>query len=382
VRGSIRIGRILGIPIGINPSWFLLLLLVVITMATQVFPDVFGDEPAWMIWLLTLGTVLVFFASLVAHELGHSLIARYFDIPVRSITLFVLGAVAQTTRESRRASHEFLMAAAGPAVSILLAGLFMVLWFVTGQGGNTFSKICALLWSMNFVVGIFNLVPAYPMDGGRLLRAGLWALLGSYRRATRWAALVARLMAAVLIGLGVLIMLRLPGGFDEYSPLFGVQLVFLGLFINIAARQGDAQSGLLDFLSGYHVADVMLSDVPVEPAYTTVREALAGPLAGYGPAREWLFVSDEGRFAGLAARVALQAVPDDQSLFTRVGQVLIPRERLRAVAPRETLSETLQRMEAEEAPVMMVVEDGEVSGLIHRGLIMNVMNRRRGVAVG
>src|SRR5207302_9870460 len=103
------------------------------TLATRIFPQMFGEQPEWVIWALSLASVLVFFASLVLHELGHSVVARYFNIPVRSITLFALGAVAQTTRESRRTGHEFLMAAAGPAVSILLAGVFMIPWFLTGM---------------------------------------------------------------------------------------------------------------------------------------------------------------------------------------------------------------------------------------------------------
>ena len=130
VRGTFRIGSVLGIPVNINPSWFLLLILVVSMLATRVFPDVIGDQPAWVIWLLSFASVL-FFASLVLHELGHSAVARYFGIPVRGITLFALGAVAQTTHETRRAGQEFLLAAAGPAVSILIAGVFMVVWLLT-----------------------------------------------------------------------------------------------------------------------------------------------------------------------------------------------------------------------------------------------------------
>lgn len=382
MRGTFRIGSILGIPVGINVSWFFLLILVVGSLATQVFPEIFGDQPTWVIWLLALASVLVFFASLVLHELGHSVVARYFDIPVKSITLFILGAVAQTTRESRRASHEFLMAAAGPAVSILLAGLFMVLWWLTGGGDNTLSNVLWWLWMMNFVVGIFNLIPAFPMDGGRLLRAGLWGLLGNYRRATRWASLVGRGFAFTLIGLGILVMARIPGFFQEFGPLSGVQFLLLGLFLNMAARQGDIQSGVLDFLGGYRVADVMLRDIPAESASTTVRAALDGPLAGYGAAREWLLVSDNGHFAGLAARAALQQVPDDRSGSTQVADVSIPTDRLTAVPPDEPLNEVLQRMDAYNMPVMMVVEDGQVSGLIHRGLVVGLMRGHRELGVG
>jgi Zn-dependent protease len=382
VRGTFRIGSVLGIPVNINPSWFLLLILVVSMLATRVFPDVIGDQPAWVIWLLSFASVLVFFASLVLHELGHSVVARYFDIPVKSITLFVLGAVAQTARESRRPSHEFLMAAAGPAVSILLSGLFMVGWWVTGTGDSVLSQVCYWLWLTNFAVGIFNLIPAFPMDGGRLLRAMLWGITGNYRRSTRYAAFAGRGFAYALIGIGALVMLRVPGLFEEFSPLSGVQFLLLGVFLNMAARQGDMQSGVLEFLAGFRVSDVMLRDIPAEMSSTTVREALSGSLVGYGPSRDWLLVSDNGRFAGLASRMSLQTVPDERSDLIRVADVSIPTDRLTSVPPDETLNEVLQRMDADGMPVMMVVEDGQVSGLIHRGLVIGLMQGRREFGFG
>lgn len=377
MRRFIRIGRLLGIPIGVNPSWFVLLALIVSLLATQAFPEALRDLSPWMLWLLALGGALLFFVSMVLHELAHSLMARYFGIPVRSITLFVLGAVAQTTRETRRPGQEFLMAIAGPVVSILLSGLFMVLWFLTGRGTTPLSLLCEWLWLANFAVGLFNMVPAFPMDGGRVLRSLLWGLSGSYRRATRWAALVGRGFALTLVGVGVLVAIQAPW-FDRLHPVSGVQFVLVGLFINVAARQGDFQSGILDLLSGYRVADVMLREVPVLLTSATVQEALAGPMAGYGPAREWLFVSDGERFVGLAARAALLTVPEDRRHEISVDEVLIPRERLQATAPDEPLNEVLQRMDSEETPVLVVVENGQVVGLIHRGLVIGLTPRGRG----
>ncbi|MFN8557666.1 MAG: site-2 protease family protein [Dehalococcoidia bacterium] len=181
MRGSIQIGRVFGIPLFINITWAPVFLLLVTFFATRGLPGsvALRGQPAWFSWALALSVGLVFAASLVAHELGHSVVARFFNVPVRGITLFVLGAVAQTSRESRRASHEFLMAAAGPAVSILLGGVFMVGWFITGMGRSVVSLACELLWGMNVLVGLFNLLPAYPMDGGRILRSAIWAVTGT-----------------------------------------------------------------------------------------------------------------------------------------------------------------------------------------------------------
>lgn len=376
MRRFIRIGRLLGIPIGVNPSWFLLLVLVVSLLATQAFPEALHDTPPWLLWLLALGGGLLFFASMVLHELAHSVMARFFGVPVRSITLFVLGAVAQTARETRRPGHEFLIAIAGPVVSILISGVFMVLWLLTGRGTTPVSLLCEWLWLANFAVGLFNMVPAFPMDGGRVLRSVLWGFSGNYRRATRWAALVGRGFALTLVGVGVLVAVQAPW-FDRLHPVSGVQFVLVGLFINVAARQSDLQSGILDLLSGYRVADAMLRDVPVLLSSATVEEALAGPMAGYGPAHEWLFVSDGEHFVGLAARAALLTIPEERRPHTTVGEALIPRERLQATSPGEPLHEVLQRMDSEETPVMVVVQDGQVTGLIHRGLLLGLMPRRR-----
>lgn len=373
MRGFIPIGRIFGIPVGINPSWFLLLAFVVSNLATRVFPELLRGQPVWLLWLLSLVSVLVFFGSLVLHELGHSVVARYFRIPVRSITLFALGAVAQTTRESRRPGHEFLMAAAGPAVSILLAGVFMVPWFLTGMGDSVFSQVCGWLWIMNFFVGIFNLVPAFPMDGGRLLRSTLWAITGSYRRATRWASLIARGLAVLIVLVGVLGLLGWPEPLHEMHPLSALQLVLLGTFILFAARQGDAQSRVLDALSRLRVGDVMLRDVPVALTTTPVREALAGPLAGYGGGRHWLLVSDGDRFTGLAARAVLSAVPDERAGGITVGQVVFARERLQTAVPDEPLSEAMQRIDSEDLPALIVVDDGQVQGVVDRGVIAGAL---------
>ncbi len=375
MRGFIRIGRILGIPVGINPSWFVLLFLIVTTLATQAFPAELGPRRQWEYWALALAAALVFFISMVLHELGHSVMARHFGIPVRSITLFVLGAVAQTTRETRRPGQEFLMAVAGPAVSVLLGGLFMVLWFLFGQGANTFSQVAGWLWIMNIAVGIFNMIPAYPMDGGRVLRAALWGLTRNQRRATRWAAYAGRGIAWTAVTAGVLVLANVPG-LDDVPMLSGAQFILLGLFLNFAAGQGDEQSSLLDYLSRYQVADVMLRDVPAVLEDTTVGQALSGPLSGYGPGRDWLLLSDGARCTGLAARAALQNVPVERWGDTPVKALRVPSQQIEPAAPTDLLSEIIQRMDASDAPVMLVIADGVVTGVIHRGLLTGLIERR------
>ncbi len=377
MRGSFRIGRILRIPVEVNPTWFLLLALVVSVLATQVFAEQFNGQPWWVQWLFALGTAVIFFFSMVLHELGHSVIARLYGIPVRSITLFALGAVAQTTRETRRPHQEFLMAVAGPVVSLLLAGAFMLVWFAAGSADSLLANVAAWLWLTNFAVGVFNLIPAYPMDGGRVLRAALWGITGSARRATRWASLVGRGFAYALMALGFLVAIQVPGILEgRINPFSGAQFILVGLFINFAARQSDIQSVMLDKLSRHRVGDIMLRDLPVVMSTSTVRDALLGPLIGYGPSREWVLVSDGTGLVGLVTRAALGSVPEEQWGAARVGDLMLPRERLQSVATSEGLDEAVQRMDADELPLLIVVEAGEVAGIVHRGQIAALVASR------
>ena len=375
LRGSIRLGRIFGIPIGINPTWFPLLILVVTLLATRIYPEIFDDAEPWLQWVLALVSVVLFFVSLVLHELGHSVMARYFKIPVRGITLFALGAVAQTTRESRKASHEFVMAAAGPAVSILIAGVFMVLWWVTGQD-SVVARISLVLWQMNFVVGIFNLVPAFPMDGGRLLRAFLWGTTKNYRMATRLASLTGQGVSLLLIAFGALALVGFPSALEDVSWLTAGQCILVGLFINAGARQGDAQAALLDYLSRFTVGDAMVRGLPVVLSSTSVQDALSGVLTGYGPAREAVLVSDGERFAGVATRRQLLDLPDERAATATVGDVMLAAAKLRACEPATTLAELAQQLESEELEAMAVVEDGQVVGVAHRGMVLEALRRQ------
>lgn len=372
MRGSLHIGRVFGIPISVNVTWLPLLALVLSYLGSEGF----AGRPAWVVWTAAVFSAVLFFASLVLHELGHSAVARYFGIPVRGITLFALGAVAQTTHETRRAGHEFLLAAAGPAVSILIAGVFMVVWLLTRGTGSVVHTVAWWLWLMNFSVGIFNLTPAYPMDGGRIFRAGLWAVLRNRRRATRWAALVGRGFALALMGLGIVVLLRWPVALHDFAQVNGIQFILLGFFLNFAAGQSDTHSGVLDLLGRFRVSDVMVRDVPAALAPTTTAELLAGPLAGYGQSREWLFVSADDRFAGVLPRAAALAVPAERRFSVRAGDLAMPASTLGAVSPEETLDEVIQRMDGEQKPVLVVVEDGQVTGLVHRGMLAALWQRQ------
>ncbi|HEU5422580.1 MAG TPA: site-2 protease family protein [Nitrolancea sp.] len=257
MQATVRLGRIFGIPIGIHFSWLLVFALVTITLGYGIFPDWLGGSLV-VAWLAALAASLLFFVSLIAHELGHALVARRYGIPVHSITLFALGGVAGLEREPERAGAEFWMALAGPAVSLALALLNGGLWYLTQHGPDAPNAVLFYLALANGMLVLFNLIPGYPLDGGRLLHAAIWGLTGNLRRATRAAALI-----GTLVGLGFI-------AFGLFELIFetiysGIWLVAIGWFLQQLARDA------------YRSARPPRPSLPSFPAVERVRPRL--PLA-------------------------------------------------------------------------------------------------------
>lgn len=369
MRPMIRLGRVLGIPIGIDISWFVSLALIVSTLAFQIYPEVLPREPRLTHLALAAISGLVFFACVVLHELGHSAVAKYYGIPVKSITLFLLGGVAQITRDATKPLPELLMALAGPCVSVLLGGVFLLAWLVTGQGHTAISIMWEWLWVMNIAIGIFNLAPAFPMDGGRVLRASLWGISHNFVKATRWAVWVSRVLAWALIGFGLFSALNTGWFGIEIGTLSGLWLAFIGFFLLRNADGSLKQVKLLDELGKHRVAEVMLRDLPAVSHRATVREMLSGPLMGYGPSREWALVSGGDSFAGILPRVLATRVPDDDWDTRVAADVMIPVAGLHAIAPDKTLADAFQSFQEHETRLLPVVESGSVIGLVHEGLL-------------
>ena len=378
MRGTIQIGRLLGIPIGVHFSWFVPLVLVLGLLATRFYPEVLPADSAWVHWGLAALTGLLFFTCIVLHELGHSVVARYFGIPVQSITLFVLGGVAQITRDAKKPGPELLMALAGPAVSILLGGVFMGLWWFMGQGTTAASTMWEWLWIMNLALGIFNMLPAFPMDGGRVLRATLWGVTRNFRRSTRMAVWVGRALAWALIGLGFLWTFEsrlLP---VQAGPMAGVQFLLIGWFLLMYAGSSLRQTELLAELDRVPVRSVMVREIPAVYVHETARHLLNGAMAGYGPGRDWAFVSGNDRFAGVVPRATVERVPESEQDTKVAGDLMIPAAALRPIGPDESLAEVMQRFQEQTVRVIPVVDGGEVVGLVHEGQMHQILRRRTG----
>ena len=261
-----RIGRVAGIEIAIHPSWLVIALLLTYSLAAFQFPNQFRGWSPGLYWAVGVATALLFFVSVLAHELSHALVARRFALPVTRITLFIFGGATQIEGDAGQPRQEALMAAAGPAMSLAIGLILLGL----AQLVNQVQLVALLGWLgvINVLLAIFNLIPGFPMDGGRILRAVLWRLSGDRLVATRNAGTVGRLIAYAMIGFGVFLALQ-PGGL-----IGGLWLALIGWFLSNAAEATVAQVGVERSLRGIRVGQVMDTAPPWVSPNETVAEHL------------------------------------------------------------------------------------------------------------
>jgi len=272
---QIQIARVIGIPIYLHFSWLIIFGLIVWTLSTGYFPAHYPDLPASSYWAKGLVASLLFFVSIVLHELGHAVVARRHGLRTRSITLFIFGGVAQLEKDPRDGRAEFWMAAAGPVVSLTLAGLFFACATLPFLGPSA-AAVAGYLALINLILALFNLVPAFPMDGGRLLRGALWGSMGK-ARATRIASRAGTLFAFLLIFSGVFSLLR-------GDALGGLWYILIGWFIKDASAASYQQVRLDEALRGVTVRDAMVEAVVTVPSTGSVAEAAREQFmkTGYG----------------------------------------------------------------------------------------------------
>ncbi|HEY4669344.1 MAG TPA: site-2 protease family protein [Tepidiformaceae bacterium] len=369
----IRLGALFGIPILIHPLWFIIFGLTTLILAREVYPSALEDDGTATHVTLALASAVLFFASILLHELAHSLVARVYAIPVKSITLFLFGGVAQITRDATKPLNELLMALAGPATSMLLALAFFAIWALTGGATDRPLEVM-LIWLglMNGVLAVFNMLPAFPMDGGRVFRSAVWLVSGSYHRATSVAAWTGRGFAWAMMTLGFLWLL----GFDTYvtgTPVNGGWMILIGLFLENAARQSLAQNRFVEALGKYRAGDLMVSNPPVVEGNVSVA-ALARGVLELNP-RVCYFVERDGKLAGIISAYQMRAVPEAMWDATTAAQAMVPSERLHATSPDDRASDVLMAMETEELLHMPVVSDGRVVGVISRDRLISVLRQ-------
>jgi Zn-dependent protease len=355
-KNTLPLGRILGIPIGVDPSWFLVFILLTWSLASSYFPGEFHNWPVWQYWLVGAITAILMFLSVILHELGHSVVALRYKIPVRSITLFIFGGVAQIATEPPSAISEFWIAIAGPATSFALALVFTLLKPLA----SAFSPILALtsyLAYINATLGAFNLIPGFPLDGGRVFRAVVWGIMRNLRRATMIAANLGRVIAFLFILVGVWQIFR--GNYGN-----GLWIAFIGWFLESAAVAQLRQSEVTSLLAGHKVAEAMSQSCTMIPAELSLQELVDQQILGRG--KRCMLVTRDGQAVGLLTLHHVRDVPREKwSMFT-AGQAMTPVKKTKIVAPQQELSEALQDMDRDGVNQLPVMQSGQVVGMISR----------------
>lgn len=364
----------MGIPILVNPSWFLSLLLIVSLLSLQVLPDFSPGRTASVYWIVGLIGGLIFFLSVVLHELGHCVVARRYGLPVTSITLFIFGGVSQIAREPARPKVETLMAGAGPAVSVLIGACLLVVRHFLVRGDNIQGDLLTWLGAINLALAVFNLLPGFPLDGGRLFRSAIWGITGNFRLATRVAGWLGRGMAFALIALGLLMTLNVQIPALGSGPLDGLWLILIGMFLNSAAGQTQMQSRVLDSLRGFHAGQLLTADVPIVHQDATIR-SIAYDTASFQSGAA-CFVSDGSRMVGLLPRERISLLPAEAWSSVTAGALMIPADRINPVRQDVDGAAILQRLDAEGLSALPVVADGAVVGLVTRAGLMQVIQRQ------
>jgi len=366
---GISIGKAFGIPLRIHYSWFIVFVLVTWSLAVGYFPQAYLHwNPATSI-IAGIITSLLFFASVLAHELMHSLVARSAGIPIISITLFIFGGVSQMSEEPRQPQVEFRMAFAGPLASLVLGGIFLAVWvWLRPVPQFEFvAAICRWLGPINIFLAAFNLIPGFPLDGGRVLRSLLWWRSGNLNSATRIASNLGRVIGYLLIVGGIVIVFR-------GDLISGLWLAFIGWFLENAAAGSYRQLALQDMLKGHRVSELMTRDCPVMPPEMTVMQLVNEQILTSG--RRCFPVVQSARVLGLITMHDIKAVPRAQWGSKTVGEAMTLFDNLKSVGPDEDLVTVLKLLTEQNINQLPVVKDGNVVGMIARDSLLSFISVR------
>jgi Zn-dependent protease/CBS domain-containing protein len=352
---SWRVARIAGVEVRIDSSWAVIALLITYSMYLRLsvlYPELSGGGAV----ALAILSAVLFFGSVLVHELAHALVAQARGIRVQDITLFLFGGATRARVESRGPGDEFLIALVGPLTSGLLAGLFGI---VASLGRDVLSRPLAgtfgyLAWT-NLLLAGFNLVPGFPLDGGRLLRAAIWKTTGSLARATRTASLSGQAVGWLLVAAGVAWLLAgdLAGG---------IWFAFIGWFLVQAARSSYQELQLQQLLRGVEAEDVMAADLRRIPPDLSLQDAVDDYFMRYDHSA--FPVEEHGRTIGLLTLRGVRRVPREQWPTRRVREAMVPLGDQVVVAPDARMDSVLGKLQDGEAGRVLVVQDGEVVGII------------------
>ena len=374
---SWQIGYALGIPIRVHASWFLVFLLVTWTLATGYLPDSLPGLSPERYWTMGGMAAVLLFLSVLLHELGHSYVALRYRIPIDRITLFIFGGVAHMRKEAPTPLAEFLIALAGPAVSFVLGAA--CLGFVAlaepmqeQRGLRGLVILSTLLGAVNVQLGLFNLIPGFPLDGGRVLRAGLWAWGKDFYRATKQASVIGLGFGIVFVLLGFAILVgSAMGGAPVSMASNGSWIVLIGAFLFAAALASRRQAALRQSLAAVPVRNLMVTTVVSIPSQCTIEQAVSQYFQPYGYGG--FPVLEDGRLAGLITVHEIQAVSSAVWPSRHVGQVMRPVSPSLIVEPDDPVIHVMERMAREGWDRLVVMQDGHVIGMVTQSAILHFL---------
>lgn len=370
-RHTIPLGRILGIPIGLDYSWFLIFALLTWMLAVGYFPNEFGDWPPLLYWITGALTAVMLFVSVLLHELGHSVIALRYKIPVRNITLFIFGGIAQIGAEPPSALSEFFIAIAGPIVSLALAVFFSAVKPAVA-GIEPLWGLTKYLAYINFALVLFNLIPGFPLDGGRVFRAIVWAVTKNLRRSTITAANVGRFFGFLFIFFGVWMVFT--GNMGE-----GLWIAFIGWFLESAASAQVQQVLFQSALAGHKVSQAMSAGCKVVPADLTLQQLVDEHILTSG--HRCYIVNQGAKPVGLMTLHRIKEVARPDWANKTAGQVMLPLGEMKRIDPDTELWTALQMMDRDGVNQLPVMTDGRIDGMLSREDVITFLRTVRELGV-
>lgn len=367
-KNSFFIGTIAGIPIRIHISWLIIFFLITGTLALVHFPQNYPHWSQFLHFAIALITSLLFFVSVLIHELAHSIVAKKQGLPVKDIVLFIFGGVSELGDEPQSPGNEFVMALVGPLSSFLLFIVFGFLWFFMRTINEPIGAIGGILAIINLMLAAFNMVPGFPLDGGRVLRAILWGIKGDIVKATRWASALGKGIAYLLIFLGIWLIFR-------GDWINGMWIAFIGWFLDNAAMSSYRQVTIKQSLAGHTVKEVMRPNYPQLLPNMTIEEVVEQHIIGTG--RRCLPVVQGKRLLGILTVHSIKKIPKEQWPHASVIRAMIPLDKIKSIPPGEDLWKALQAMTEDGFNQLVVLEGYEFVGMLARDHVVSFIRNRK-----
>jgi Zn-dependent protease/CBS domain-containing protein len=368
MNGNLRVGNLFGIPFYVNPSWFLVLGLVTWSYGSGLaaqFPEL-----GVAAWGLGLVTALLLFASVLAHELGHSFVAMAQGIEVKSITLFIFGGLASLGEESKTPGGSFKVAIAGPLVSFALFGLFTAINLFVALP-SALAAIVALLSYINLALGVFNLIPGLPLDGGNVLKSIVWKITGKPYKGVAFASRVGQFFGWVGVALGILSILGL-------SNVGSIWTLLIGWFLLQNAGRSAQSATVQEKLSGLTAGDAVDPDSPIISANSSLREFANGYIIGNEKNWQKFLVTDEnGQLVGAISVDSMKTVPTNDWWDVQVKELMQPTDQIDTVSSDKPLLEVIGLLEEKKLPALAVIRDnGVLVGLLEKASIIQLLQKK------